>query len=121
MQQWLNQVKNVWNEITSNRYSKLVLTVSVSAIGISIAACYYFDLSRSRKRILHKRKLFEILPELGKANVKIKNPKYVEQILSNLIQSGKQRLQVISDFDRTISLHSYDGNPCLTSNCNFCF
>ena len=57
------------------------------------------------------------MPELGKAHVRIKNPNHVELILSNIIQSGKQRIQVISDFDRTISLHHFEGQPCLTSNC----
>lgn len=46
----------------------------------------------------------------------MKNPNYVEQILSNLINAGKQRLQVISDFDRTISLVSFEGKECPTSN-----
>ena len=48
--------------------------------------------------------------------MRIKNPIYVEQILSNLINAGKQRLQVISDFDRTISLVSFEGKDCPTSN-----
>ena len=46
----------------------------------------------------------------------MKNPIYVEQVLSNLINAGKQRLQVISDFDRTISLVSFEGKDCPTSN-----
>jgi len=46
----------------------------------------------------------------------MKNPNYVEQVLSNLINAGKQRLQVISDFDRTISLVSFEGKECPTSN-----
>jgi len=56
------------------------------------------------------------IPELKAANVRMKNPNYVEQLLSNLINSGKQRLQVISDFDRTISLVSFEGKDCPTSN-----
>lgn len=37
-------------------------------------------------------------------------------MLQNFVNSGKERLQVVSDFDRTISLCSFNGQPCLTSN-----
>ncbi len=48
--------------------------------------------------------------------MRIKNPYYVDMILANLIQGGVERLQVVSDFDRTISLCHFDGKPCPTSN-----
>ena len=97
---------------------RVVFTVSIGAIGISIAANYYFHLlSVRKKRILNKsHQLIQMIPELNSPNVRIKNPNYVELVLSNLIHSGKNRLQVVSDFDRTISLHSYNGQPCPTSN-----
>jgi hypothetical protein len=59
----------------------------------------------------------EKIPELRSDSVKIKDPNHVNLILSNLIQSGCKRLQVVSDFDRTISLCTYDGQHCPTSNC----
>lgn len=61
------------------------------------------------------------IPELENTNVRIKNLNHVEKVISNLIRGGKLRLQVISDFDRTISLHSFEGKPCLTSNCKIRF
>lgn len=61
------------------------------------------------------------IPQLENLSVRMKNPNYVEKVLNNIIQAGKERLQVISDFDRTISLHVYEGKPCLTSNCKFKF
>ena len=57
------------------------------------------------------------IPELENTNVRIKNLNHVEKVISNIIRGGKLKLQVISDFDRTISLHSFEGKPCLTSNC----
>ncbi|CAF0845761.1 unnamed protein product [Brachionus calyciflorus] len=61
-------------------------------------------------------KILITIAELKGANVRIKNPDNVELVLQNLINSGKERLQVVSDFDRTISLCSYNGQTCLTSN-----
>ena len=51
--------------------------------------------------------------------MRTKNPSHVDLVLSNLVHGGKDRLQVVSDFDRTISLHSYNGQPCPTSNGKF--
>ena len=45
----------ILNAISVNRnISKIIITVSISAIGISIAANYYFRLLSLRKRILNK-------------------------------------------------------------------
>lgn len=119
MQQWLAQIRSYFNTLPLSRYSKTLFTASISVIGISIAASYYFDIfaSRNKKRIRNnKRKLIQTIPQLENLSVRIKNPNHVEKVLTNIIQSGKERLQVISDFDRTISLHVYEGKPCLTSN-----
>ena len=43
------------------------------------------------------------IPELKNTKVKIKNPNHVEYLLSNMINMGKEKLQVVSDFDRTIT------------------
>jgi hypothetical protein len=50
--------------------------------------------------------------------VKIRDYEYVEKLLLNMVNRGKEILQVVSDFDRTISLSSKDGTPCFTSNGN---
>lgn len=59
------------------------------------------------------------IPELKHPRVRIKNLNHVELILSNLIHGGKKRLQVVSDFDRTISMCEFEGKTCLTSNSVF--
>jgi 5'-nucleotidase len=53
--------------------------------------------------------------ELNTDKVFIKDPERVELILRNLKESGGRSLQVVSDFDRTISLVSFNGEPCPTS------
>jgi 5'-nucleotidase len=108
----------LFKSIQSSRHNKIVFTVSIGAIcGISIAANYYLRLlSIRKKRVANKSTLIlEMIPELMTSNVRIKNPTKVEQLLSNIINAGKQRLQVISDFDRTISLVSFEGKSCPTS------
>ena len=44
---------------------------------------------------------------------------HVNAILSNMMQSGLRHLQVVSDFDRTISTSTFNGKPCATSNSAF--
>ena len=62
--------------------------------------------------------VFIYLQLQNKNDTRVKSGKccYVEQVLSNSINFGKQRLQVINDFDRTISLVSFEGKDCPTSN-----
>jgi HAD superfamily hydrolase (TIGR01544 family) len=55
------------------------------------------------------------ITELNAEHVRIKDRERVNLILGNLRQSGKRSLQVVSDFDRTISLVSFNGEPCPTS------
>lgn len=86
---------------------------------MSVAANYFFHVlsKKNKKKLLSKtRHIIQTVPELKNPNVRIKNLNQVELILSNLIHGGKQRLQVVSDFDRTISVSEKDGKQCLTSN-----
>lgn len=122
MREWLPQFKIFFQTVTSNRLKKIAITVSISAIGVSIAANYFFYVLslKNKKKILSKtRQLIQTIPELRSNTVRIKNINQVELILSNLIHGGKQRLQIVSDFDRTISLCQYDGKVCNTSNSVF--
>ncbi|XP_060530323.1 7-methylguanosine phosphate-specific 5'-nucleotidase [Cylas formicarius] len=52
---------------------------------------------------------------LTKNTVRMKNPNHVNEILNNLIIGGIQRLQVVSDFDRTITKQHENGIPHLSS------
>jgi hypothetical protein len=59
--------------------------------------------------------LFFKIPELNQQNVRIKNIANIELILSNIIKDGKEQLQVICDFDRTISKYEHNGQKFSTS------
>ncbi|RNA11855.1 cytosolic 5 -nucleotidase 3A isoform X1 [Brachionus plicatilis] len=100
----------------NTKYQKILVTVSISAIGLSIAFSYFYTRFKSFRKKRTITKIIETIPELKSKNVKISDPDYVEMMLQNFVNSGKERLQVVSDFDRTISLCSYNGQPCLTSN-----
>ncbi|KAM6201508.1 cytosolic 5'-nucleotidase 3A [Rhynchocyon petersi] len=58
--------------------------------------------------------LGEMMPEFQKNGVRIKNPTRVEEILCGLIKGGASKLQVITDFDMTLSRFSYKGKRCPT-------
>jgi hypothetical protein len=123
-QQFLTKFQNL--SISPNRRIGITITISAISIGaISIAISYYYRIyslksNNNNNRTLSKsRHLIEMIPELKRKSVKMKNPDYVELILSNLIHGGPQRLQVISDFDRTLSTCTYNGKVSLTSNGNF--
>ncbi|XP_030767267.1 7-methylguanosine phosphate-specific 5'-nucleotidase isoform X2 [Sitophilus oryzae] len=52
---------------------------------------------------------------LTKNHVKIKNPDRVNDILSNMIKGGVSKVQIVSDFDRTITKQHQDGVPHLST------
>ncbi|XP_031808773.1 cytosolic 5'-nucleotidase 3A [Sarcophilus harrisii] len=58
--------------------------------------------------------LMKMMPEFQKSSVHIKNPAKVEEILCGLIKGGASKLQIITDFDMTLSRFSYNGKRCPT-------
>ncbi|KAM6163573.1 7-methylguanosine phosphate-specific 5'-nucleotidase [Rhynchocyon petersi] len=50
-----------------------------------------------------------------KASVLMRQPRRVQEIVSALRRGGRDRLQVISDFDMTLSRFAYNGNRCPSS------
>uniref|UniRef100_A0A2I3SGR6 5'-nucleotidase n=1 Tax=Pan troglodytes TaxID=9598 RepID=A0A2I3SGR6_PANTR len=62
------------------------------------------------------------MPEFQKSSVRIKNPTRVEEIICGLIKGGAAKLQIITDFDMTLSRFSYKGKRCPTchSKCDIC-
>ncbi|XP_037664830.1 7-methylguanosine phosphate-specific 5'-nucleotidase [Choloepus didactylus] len=52
---------------------------------------------------------------LMKATVLMRRPGRVQEIVGALRRSGEDRLQVISDFDRTLSRFAYNGKRCPSS------
>ncbi|KAM9180551.1 cytosolic 5'-nucleotidase 3A-like [Dugong dugon] len=64
----------------------------------------------------------KMMPEFQKGSVPIKNPARVEEIICGLIKGGAAKLQIIRDFDMTLSTFSYKGKRCptclnVTDNC----
>ncbi|XP_067397418.1 7-methylguanosine phosphate-specific 5'-nucleotidase isoform X3 [Emydura macquarii macquarii] len=57
-----------------------------------------------------------MVPELEKATVLMKNPEHVKDVISALRKEGTDKLQVISDFDMTLSRFGFNGRRCPTSH-----
>ncbi|CAH2302599.1 7-methylguanosine phosphate-specific 5 -nucleotidase [Pelobates cultripes] len=55
-----------------------------------------------------------IIPELNKVTVRMRDPEKVREIIMALQKGGEQKLQVISDFDMTLSRFGYNGERCPT-------
>ncbi|XP_053117605.1 cytosolic 5'-nucleotidase 3A isoform X2 [Hemicordylus capensis] len=54
------------------------------------------------------------MPEFQKKTVHIKDPERVEEIICGLIKGGAAKLQIITDFDMTLSRFSFQGKRCPT-------
>uniref|UniRef100_A0A8D2J8Z2 5'-nucleotidase n=1 Tax=Varanus komodoensis TaxID=61221 RepID=A0A8D2J8Z2_VARKO len=59
-------------------------------------------------------KLSAQMPEFQKKTVHIKDPARVEEIICGLIKGGAAKLQIITDFDMTLSRFSHNGKRCPT-------
>lgn len=58
--------------------------------------------------------LVNMMPEFQGSSVHIKNKTRVEEILCGLIKGGAAKLQIITDFDMTLSKFSHEGRRCPT-------
>ncbi|XP_075414320.1 cytosolic 5'-nucleotidase 3A isoform X2 [Tenrec ecaudatus] len=58
--------------------------------------------------------LVKMMPEFQKSSVHIKNLTRVEEIICGLMKGGAAKLQIITDFDMTLSRFSYQGKRCPT-------
>ncbi|KAM8825074.1 cytosolic 5'-nucleotidase 3-like [Synchiropus picturatus] len=54
------------------------------------------------------------IPELTKPTVYMKDPKKVGEILESMLKAGSNTLQIISDFDMTLTRFAYNGKRCPT-------
>uniref|UniRef100_A0A8B9HPV9 5'-nucleotidase n=1 Tax=Astyanax mexicanus TaxID=7994 RepID=A0A8B9HPV9_ASTMX len=54
------------------------------------------------------------MPEFEKSTVHIRDPERVEQIICGMIQGGANKLQIITDFDMTLSKFAINGKRCPT-------
>lgn len=56
------------------------------------------------------------IPELQKENVHIRDSEELIQKLNKMIKDGHSKLQIVTDFDHTLTRHTLDnGNTVLTS------
>lgn len=61
----------------------------------------------------------EDIDVLLKNSVRMRDRDRVEQMINRLAEGGKEKLQIISDFDRTLTKQHMDGKPMLSSFCVF--
>ncbi|KAI1885591.1 hypothetical protein AGOR_G00205380 [Albula goreensis] len=89
-----------------------VASASVCALfGGVVLAQYIFT---KKKRAGRKTKIIEMMPEFEKNTVHIKDPERVEEVICSLIKGGAAKLQIITDFDMTLSRFSNNGKRCPT-------
>ncbi|XP_048101351.1 cytosolic 5'-nucleotidase 3-like isoform X1 [Alosa alosa] len=55
-----------------------------------------------------------MIPALSKSTVRIGNPQKVDQILNGMRQAGPNTVQIISDFDMTLTRFAFNGKRCPT-------
>ncbi|XP_071822991.1 cytosolic 5'-nucleotidase 3-like [Apostichopus japonicus] len=89
----------------SSSGKKLLIGAGLAAV----SAVAFYTLS-SRMTANHSTKHLDMMEELKNGKVHMKHPEQVEEKISKLISGGKDKLQVVSDFDKTMSRHRYNGN-----------
>ncbi|XP_029014161.1 cytosolic 5'-nucleotidase 3-like [Betta splendens] len=55
-----------------------------------------------------------MIPELSKPSVFMRDPQRVHEILQSMMKAGSNTVQVISDFDMTLTRFAYNGKRCPT-------
>ncbi|XP_075068686.1 cytosolic 5'-nucleotidase 3A isoform X1 [Mixophyes fleayi] len=99
-----------------------VASASMCAVVAGVVLAQY--IFTVKKKTGRKTKIIEMMPEFQKKTVHIKDPARVEEIICGLIKGGSARLQVITDFDMTLSRFSHNGKRCPTchnviDNCKY--
>ncbi|KAF3839175.1 hypothetical protein F7725_017892 [Dissostichus mawsoni] len=77
-----------------------------------------------KKRAGKKTRIIEMMPQFEKPTVHMRDPERVEQIICGLIKGGASKLQIITDFDMTLSKFAVNGKRCpsyIIDNCNLVF
>ncbi|XP_045890718.1 cytosolic 5'-nucleotidase 3-like [Micropterus dolomieu] len=55
-----------------------------------------------------------MIPELSNPSVCMRDPQKVQEILQSMVRAGSNTVQVISDFDMTLTRFAYNGKRCPT-------
>jgi 5'-nucleotidase len=92
----------VGDQLAPGIIEKLTKLVSISSTQFSINE-------------IPDRSVIEQVPEFGSGRVRMKDPESVAKKLDALVDGGMERLQVIADFDMTLSRYHLNGTRCLTS------
>ncbi|XP_071101196.1 cytosolic 5'-nucleotidase 3-like isoform X2 [Haliotis cracherodii] len=56
----------------------------------------------------------EMVPELESKHVHIRDPEFVKKAIEHMTKDGASKLQVVADFDSTLSKHKHRGQVCAT-------
>ncbi|GFR88307.1 5'-nucleotidase [Elysia marginata] len=56
-----------------------------------------------------------LVRDFGKANVRMRDPDFVEKAIRIMMKDAQHKLQVVADFDRSLSKYSENGKPCSTT------
>ncbi|KAK1790892.1 hypothetical protein P4O66_014052 [Electrophorus voltai] len=89
-----------------------VASASMCVLFGGLVVAQYF--LTKKKRAGKKTKIIEMMPEFEKSTVHIRYPERVEQIICGMIKGGASKLQVITDFDMTLSKFAVNGKCCPT-------
>ncbi|XP_063955209.1 cytosolic 5'-nucleotidase 3-like [Lytechinus pictus] len=85
---------------------KLVLAGGIVAAG---AVAVYMSKGKCKKA-----KINDMIQELRRSHVHIRDPERVASIIAQLVKDGRQNLQVVADFDRTITRFMFEGRKVPT-------
>lgn len=92
--------------ITSKNRSKVLLTISQ----------YSLDICRKIMTTMPMSVKLVDIDVLSRPNCKIKEPERVEKLINNIINGGPSQLQIVTDFDYTLTKQKTDeGKPILSS------
>uniref|UniRef100_A0A8C4QXE5 5'-nucleotidase n=1 Tax=Eptatretus burgeri TaxID=7764 RepID=A0A8C4QXE5_EPTBU len=83
----------------------------VALFGGALLAQYVLNSMKGKDK---KTKIIEMIPEFQSKKVHIQDPDRVEHLICSLIKGGASKLQVVSDFDMTLSRFSFNGKRCST-------
>jgi len=86
-----------------------------TAIGLGALLIVGLFSSRLLLRSRRKRKItriIETIEELQRSTVKMRDPNLIEEKICHLIKGGQAKLQVISDFDFTLTRFQLNGKRC---------
>lgn len=88
----------------------LEIVIGIGAVlAVSLIASRFIWRAKKKKKIT---RIIDTIEELQKPNVHMKDLNKVEDIVCQLINGGASKLQVISDFDHTITRIHYQQKPC---------